>query len=133
MLGQVFDILVKKFRKLKKTKEEMTKYCMRKAFKFLADKHKKLSEMKDATDFLTSYFEQVQTEGFCIPFKKNSEEKTMNANFLKKVFSSHTFYLDYKQFLKTFTGLVEEDNDRKVKYLASTIKSYCVAGNFKKL
>mgnify|MGYP006898477533 CR=1 FL=1 len=55
----MFDILVKKFRKLKKTKEEMTKYCMRKAFKFLADKHKKLSEMKDATDFLTSYFEQV--------------------------------------------------------------------------
>lgn len=30
----------------------MTKYCMRKAFKFLADKHKKIIECKDSGDFL---------------------------------------------------------------------------------
>jgi hypothetical protein len=33
-------ILVEKFRKLKKTKEELTKYCMRKAFKFILEVQK---------------------------------------------------------------------------------------------
>lgn len=61
VLGEIFDMLVRKFRKLKKTKEEMTKYCMRKAFKFLADKHKKVLDSKDTTEFLTAYFEQVET------------------------------------------------------------------------
>ena len=51
-IGEIFDLLVKKFRKLKKTKEEMTKYCMRKAFKFLAEKHRKILEGRDTTDFL---------------------------------------------------------------------------------
>jgi len=31
---------MRKFKKLKKTKEEMTKYCMRKAFKFVNDSKK---------------------------------------------------------------------------------------------
>lgn len=31
----LFDMLVKKFKQLKKTKEEKTKFCMRKAFRFL--------------------------------------------------------------------------------------------------
>lgn len=38
----------------------MTKYCMRKAFKFLADKQKKVVEGKDATEFLKEYFDQVE-------------------------------------------------------------------------
>ena len=100
-LGEVFDVLVRKFRKLKKTKEEMTKYCMRKAFKFLAEKHRKTLEGKDTSDFLKEYFEHMESESFSIPFKKNSEEKTMNTNFLKKVFSSLTFLADYKQFLSS--------------------------------
>ena len=35
-LKRVFIILAGKFKRLKKTKEEMTKYCMRKAFKHIA-------------------------------------------------------------------------------------------------
>lgn len=34
----------------------MTKYCMRKAFKFLAEKHKKILENNDTNDFLREYF-----------------------------------------------------------------------------
>lgn len=72
-MGEVFDVLVKKFKKLKKTKEEMTKYCMRKAFKFLAEKYKKeLDGSRDSTDFLKDYFERVEGEAFSVPFKKNS-------------------------------------------------------------
>ena len=41
----------------------------------------------------------MESESFSVPFKKNSEEKTMNTNFLKKVFSSKQFVTDYKQFL----------------------------------
>lgn len=37
----------------------------------------------------------MESEAFCVPFKKNSEDKTMNTNFLKKVFSSQTFTSDY--------------------------------------
>lgn len=33
----IFQVLMQKFIKLYKTKEEMTKYCMRKAFKFIGD------------------------------------------------------------------------------------------------
>ena len=101
VLAEIFDVLIRKFRKLKKTKEEMTKYCMRKSFKFLADKQKKNIDGKDSTDFLREYFDQAETDGLCIPFKKNSEEKTMNSNFLKKVFTSAKFTSDYKLFLST--------------------------------
>ena len=40
---EVYMILSQKFKKLRKTKEEMTKYCMRKAFKTISDKNKNLS------------------------------------------------------------------------------------------
>jgi hypothetical protein len=39
-LESVFRVLLAKFKKLRKTKEEMVKYCMRKAFKFIADLNK---------------------------------------------------------------------------------------------
>lgn len=37
-MKKVFDHLVGKFMKLKKTKEEMVKYCIRKSFKFITNK-----------------------------------------------------------------------------------------------
>lgn len=61
----------------------MTKFCMRKAFKFVSDEQsfsrKKRKSSKE---------EQEQEHlGFEMPFRKNSTEKTMNAQFLKQVFS----------------------------------------------
>lgn len=35
---RVFDYLVGKFKKLRKTKEEMVKYCVRKSFKHITNK-----------------------------------------------------------------------------------------------
>ena len=35
--SSVSEILIDKFKKLKKTKEELIKYCMRKAFKFILE------------------------------------------------------------------------------------------------
>jgi hypothetical protein len=34
-LREIFQLLARKFRKLRKTKEEMVKYCIRKAFKYV--------------------------------------------------------------------------------------------------
>ena len=80
----------------------------------------------------------METEAFSVPFKKNSEEKTMNTNFLKKVFSSMTFVSDYKQYLSTspsyseiFNKLVEDDNLKKIKYLTTTIKMHLMGGTVK--
>jgi molecular chaperone DnaK (HSP70) len=35
---KLFDYLVSKFKKLRKTKEEMVKYCVRKSFKYITTK-----------------------------------------------------------------------------------------------
>ena len=49
---------------------------------------------------MSIYFRKhCEDDEIFIPFKKNSLEKTMNANFLKKVFSIYRFYRDYKKFL----------------------------------
>ena len=37
--------------------------------------------------------------GVCVPFKKNSENKTMNVSFLKRVFGNRLFVKDYLEFL----------------------------------
>lgn len=46
----------------------------------------------------------------------------MNGNFLKRVFGCPRFAADYRSFLGDFSGLIKQDNDRKVVYLASMIE-----------
>ncbi len=76
----------------------MVKYCMRKAFKYIADKMKKnRTHNRDIDSCMRIYFSKNQPNpNFSIPFKyllftklrKNSIEKTMNGNFLKRIFTS---------------------------------------------
>ena len=63
--------LVGKFKKLRKTKEEMTKYCMRKVFKFIADgMQKDRTHNRDVDSCMKSYFSRTQAgSNFSIPFK----------------------------------------------------------------
>lgn len=51
--------------------------------------------------------------------KNMSEEKSMNSKFLQQIFSDGDFAEDYQLFLENFDGIMREDNDRKVKYLAN--------------
>jgi len=76
----------------------MVKYCMRKAFKYIADKMKKnRTHNRDIDSCMKMYFSKNHANNnFSIPFKKNSTEKTMNGSFLKRIFSSETFVEDYK-------------------------------------
>lgn len=65
-LLRAFRLLAGKFRRLRKTKEEMTKYCLRKAFKFIASKRS--SPARDLDHCMRQYFEDAGGS-FSIPFK----------------------------------------------------------------
>jgi len=45
----------------------------------------------------------------------------MNNKFLQQIFQEKDFSSDYQLFLKHFPRIIEEDNDRKVKYLAELL------------
>ncbi len=84
----------------------MIKYTMRKSFKYITEQLKKEDPSliplltTDGLEGMSIYFRRhCDDDEIFIPFKKNSLEKTMNANFLKKVFSIYRFYRDYKKFL----------------------------------
>lgn len=69
---QLFDYLIKKFKKLRKTKEEMIKYSIRKAFRYITDALKK--EMPnfavDSNEYLQYYFDKhAIVEPITVPFK----------------------------------------------------------------
>lgn len=49
-------VLARKFRRLRKTKEEMVKYCIRKAFKFVTESNKKSSKTRDLDVSMRQYF-----------------------------------------------------------------------------
>jgi hypothetical protein len=75
-------MLIRKMRKVKKTKEEMIKYCMRKVFRHLSEKIR--SEMsvgpRDNSECLKYYFSKYENDkSFNVPFKykMNKEEKTL--------------------------------------------------------
>jgi hypothetical protein len=72
LIASAFKILALKFKKLRKTKEEMTKYCMRKAFKFVGDRGKKDRHGRDIDVSILQYFSQDHSApNFSIPFKYN--------------------------------------------------------------
>lgn len=65
-LLEVFEMLVRRLKKVKKTKEEMVKYCMRKVFRHIGSKNKK-SNGRDVSQALREYF--GNDKGFDVPFK----------------------------------------------------------------
>jgi|JI6StandDraft_1071083.scaffolds.fasta_scaffold05113_6 hypothetical protein len=105
----VFDMLTRKLRKVKKTKEEMIKYCMRKVFRYLSERVRNELSVgpRDNSECLKYYFGKYENDKtFNVPFKyrltqcrKNSVEKTMNSNFLAKVFSCPLFVDDYRRYM----------------------------------
>lgn len=127
-LKEVFMGLMKKFLSSRKTKEEKIKYVLRKCFKFMKDKLleengftfdstddyvEKLNSDKVDKMFFKHYFSEkcgkakkfltkneiTFIKDISMPFRKNSQNKTMNIEFLRWIFSNEQFYLDYKLFL----------------------------------
>jgi len=142
-LIQVFDTLVSKYAATTKTKEEMIKYVLRKALKNIKDKVKEGSRKTDkeaGKSFCQKYFssskEEISKMGvdiededellkLLLPFKKTSKNKTMNSNFLSKLFASEEFCVDYEGYLSVFDKDADLDNNTKVKKFVTFILS-CV-------
>ena len=68
--------LYKRFKKVKKTKEEMIKYTMRKSFKYITDQLKKEDPSliplltTDGLEGMSIYFQKhIQDQDISIPFK----------------------------------------------------------------
>jgi hypothetical protein len=111
----------------------MTKYCLRKAFKFIAASRN--PQARDLDHVMRQYFEEAGGS-FSIPFKylpitrrKHSSEKTMNANFLKRIFACQQFVEDYRAFLEHFRPMVTDDNAKKVRYLGQLIEEQMEKGD----
>lgn len=68
-LCEVFSYLYKRFKKVKKTKEEMIKYTMRKSFKYITD------QMKKEDPSLIPLLTTDGLEGMSIYFSKHSEDQ----------------------------------------------------------
>jgi len=135
----VFEILVSKYSSTIKTKEEMVKYTLRRAFKYVKNNIRKQtnSTSKGVSKALCKrYFNASQDDiskigneeeflRFVLPFRKNSKNKTMNTNFISEVFSSEDFCRDYDLYLKSFDRVLEDDNKSKIRKFTNFIEE-CV-------
>ena len=101
----------------------MTKFCMRKAFKYVTEKQTVSKKKKNSQKGVDQVFD------FEMPFRKNSTAKTMNAQFLAKVFSNESFVAHYRSFLGNnypikdcFKEIIMDDNKAKIQYLSEMIE-----------
>ncbi|KAL4468575.1 hypothetical protein ABPG74_005078 [Tetrahymena malaccensis] len=122
IIMRVFEI---KFAQMSKSKEEMIKFCMRKAFKFVYDKivseKKQKLNKKEQKQLKNEYFGITNESEYALPFRDDSAEKTMNDDFLKKTFALNNFINDYKQFLENYDDILEKDNQKKIAILVDQI------------
>lgn len=147
VLSQVFNNIVLKYTSMNKTKEEMIKYVFRKALKSIKDKLKgtiKKSDKEINKIFFQKFFsvskdEMLKKKGvntedeeelmkFLLPFKKTSANKTLNSNFLSKIFSSEEFCHAYEEYLTEFEREADFDNGVKVKKFVEFIMT-CIKTN----
>lgn len=132
----VFDMLNAKYASTIKTKEEMVKYTLRRAFKFIKSSVKKTTQgnSKGVSKVICNKYFHVSQEDFSkvgneedflkvvLPFRKNSKNKTMNTTFINEVFASEEFCRDYQAYLESFESILEADNKNKVERLISFIE-----------
>ena len=137
-LLEVFDALVAKYSSTTKTREEMVKYILRRAFKFFRRSIKKAAKLDSKTvstklckRYFNSSTEEVQKEEakededllkLLLPFRKNSKNKTMNSAFICEVFGNEEFREDYKNYLQEFKELAEKDNKEKINRFTSFLE-----------
>lgn len=128
----VYMIFVKKYCRLKKTKEEYTKFLFRKFFKHLKkefQKTKKTLPQKTIHHFyIIKYFSHEITNP---ETKKKMLVKTkpsislIKKSHLFKFFYNENFLTEFEAYLKTFPTFYKEDCERKLqKLILKIIKLY---------
>jgi len=142
----IFDALVAKYFPVKKHREDIVRYVVRRAFKFMKAgtiKKEKIYGKRAYAVLCKKYFqssyEELQRSGvnvedekelieFLLPYRKNSKNRTMNNNFTTEIFSSKEFCADYEIFLQSFDKVLIDDNNKKIEKLIS-LAEQCIANN----
>mmetsp|Transcript_23921 Transcript_23921/g.27783 ORF Transcript_23921/g.27783 Transcript_23921/m.27783 type:complete len:357 (-) Transcript_23921:217-1287(-) len=149
LLSSLIDILSKRYTTTLKTKEEMVKYTLRKALRWVRAKFSKGTEAdpKGGMKIVVKKFfgeELKGQDGFenldddeivdkFLPFKKESKIKTMNTTFVGELFKSREFTKEYNEFLKSFKSTMTTENDRKVDKFINFLEGCYTSGSFDKL
>jgi len=131
---KLFDALADKYQSASKSREDMTRFVLRKAITHLRDviRNEHKTTAKGASIILCKrYFNQRFDEllnemagedpigsyekllGFLLPYKKNSRNKTANMNFITEIFASEIFNQDYRTFLNNFDKIIQIDNENR--------------------
>ncbi|CAK81334.1 unnamed protein product (macronuclear) [Paramecium tetraurelia] len=127
-LSNVLEILSQKQKQQHKSREELIKFCLRKAFKFIFRKvqeenDKSKTNLKSAQKIFIEVIEQETKKSIILPFRKNSKNKTMNTDFLKEIFSSPTFVRYYEQYLSCLDEQIQKDTRKKIAALCNKIQN----------
>jgi len=142
----IFDSLVAKYCPVKKHREDIVRYVVRRAFKFLKNdiiQKEKVYGKRAYAALCKKYFcfseEELQKTGvntedekelieFLLPYRKNSKNRTMNNNFTSEIFASKGFAEDYQLFLNNFETVLVEDNNKKIEKLIALAEE-CILKN----
>ena len=133
-LLQLFDELVAKYHHASKCKEEMSRYVMRTALKFIRDaiKDEQKITAKAATVILCQrYFntgkinpqEEKAMLSYLLPYKEGSRNRTPNSQFVSEIFASEEFYHDFYEYFENFDEIFEIENQKKKKKLIAFLQN----------
>ncbi|CAD8057585.1 unnamed protein product [Paramecium sonneborni] len=120
---KILESLAKKIRKQSKSREELIKFCLRKAFREIFHKIQEKStktklNLKAASKIFQQTYQAEKMKSISLPFRKNSKNKTMNNHFLHELFQSKQFQDQYKTFLENLDTIIEKDRSKKIKAIA---------------
>ncbi|CAD8138143.1 unnamed protein product [Paramecium octaurelia] len=120
---KILDTLAKKIRTQQKNREELIKFCLRKAFREIFHQiqekcTKKKLNLKAASKIFQQSYQAEKMKSIALPFRKNSKNKTMNNHFLHELFQSKQFQDQYKIFLDNLDTIIENDKNKKIKAIA---------------
>lgn len=147
-LIKLFDTLQAKYSTSTKTKEELTKWIIRRTLKtgkqtekeihhlnikrVLFENSKESQEVSFKLDYESESIHSQWIESV-LPFKKNSKNKSMNSHFLAEIFGSDKFRRDYVIFLRNFDLVMEEDTIEKKKRFINFIIECMKQNTFEKI
>jgi len=142
----IFDTLAEKYMPVRKHREDIIRYIIRRALKFMKKsiiEKEKVYGKRAYAALCKKYFqldyEKLEKLGinaqdekelieFLLPYRKNSKNRTMNTDFTSEIFASPEFCSDYKEFLKGFGDSLNDDNTEKIKKLIQ-LSEECIRKN----
>ncbi|CAD8150765.1 unnamed protein product [Paramecium octaurelia] len=141
------NIIKKRYIQVNKTKEEMTKFIIRRCFQFIKtqinyqEKESLGAEERDRLFYHTFFSSDKEfmntlengTIDDLIPFRKESKLKTINDAYLNKLFKSQKFSYYYQKFLNEFQTICQHENEEKIEKMTKQILKIIIARDYDKI